>query len=256
MSDWDIRGQDIDQQYAPFCVRAFSAQKIWNLSAASILESKISCALYLTYVSTTTVFAEVIRDWAYMAAVAANSPKHRRGGHRATRLARIPEAAIKQAGYDGALLALFGAVAVTPLRERARQFQIDREAYQRVRDAVGTDAVNRIAIFRHALAFMHGYVRDRTYEQKLKTANIVEHDTFLIEEDVTEKKRLHWGCYLTPSRDSDSPASEQTSLADEAMSHRGLYDERYEARMRAESQEDKSPQGKETPGEYETRGGS
>jgi hypothetical protein len=255
VNDWNIRGQDIDQQYATYCTRAFDDRRIWNLSMAStVLESQIACALYLTHVSTTTAFAEKIREWAHCAALAENRPKRRRNGKRATPLARIPDAAVKQAGFDGVLLALFGAIDVVPLRERARQFQVDREAYARVRDAVGTDAVNRIANFRHALAYMHGYVRDRDYDEKLETANVTAGDSFLMREEQENKKGLALGCYLTSARDPDVISTEQETLADDATSHRGFYDERYEARMRAESYEDKTANGNQ-PAVNDPRGG-
>lgn len=236
MSDWDIRGQDIDQQYATYCTRAFSDQKIWNLSAAStILESQIGCALYLTHVSTTTAYAEFIRAWAMEAAMAANRPQ-RRHGKRKVPLTRAADHIVRQAGYDGVLIAMFGFGCVPTPFERSKQFQVDREAYTRVRDAVGTEAVNLIAAFRHALMFMHGYVRDYAYEAKLKTAQIEAQAIMSCEGGSNFRVLASLGNYLAPKlpNDYDGEREYETSLP-QLTNDRDFYDERYAARMRSEA---------------------
>lgn len=202
MGDWNVKGQDIDQRMAKYGRTRLTDEESWNLSKAFLVYPGIGCPLYLAHVSGVSHFSETIIEWAVAAAASAMSPRYKgKWGRRLAVPARIKDPiARKQAGLDGVWLAIYGLRlgSLPSLRERAAQFQIDREAYGRIRDAVQSDAINKIHGFRYALEWAFGYVRDRGYDDALKTANQNERDSLKWEVEETDFPKFSSGCTLTP----------------------------------------------------------
>jgi len=263
--DYDIRGVDLDQRYARFCTRPLSDQEIWNLSKANIVcpsPNDIGAKMYLTSRSTTTKCAVEIRNWAVALGVEiARSMYRPKGGTRRVVYSRIEDPkVIRQAALDGAAIAMFGIRDIPTLWERRKQFGVDERAYRKIRDFVGGAAVNLIANFRFALEWAWGYSQSREFDALFDALSDgkFEPDVNLVsgEEDSQTFLRLKRseGNYRAPMLASDYSGDSFPAEPPQLVNDRGFYDERYEARMRAEALEAESAQSTEMPAENETRG--
>lgn len=263
-SDYDVRGTDLDQRYARWCLRPLTDQEIWNLGKASIVcpsPHGIAAKMFLTSRSTTVEWAEEIRDWAAALgneiAKAMYLPK---GGKRRVIYSRIESESVRrQAALDGVAIALFGVHATPTLWERRTRFGVDERAYRKIRDFVGGAAVNLIANFRFALEWAWGYSTSREFDRLFEALGCGEFtawDSLDLQEgeefSFARLKRSE-GNYLTPMLPTNVGNEEPINLPI-LVNDRGFYDDRYEARMRAEALEAESTHGTESPVEHETRG--
>lgn len=263
MNDYDIRGRDIDQQYASYGSVYMNDQQEWNLAKACIVcpsPDNVGCAMFLTSRSEVAIFSEQLRDWAVLLGEAIAISMFKPPGRKRRRVySEIDDPKIiRQAALDGLIIALFGHRYAKTLYDRRVQFGVNEFSYRKIRDFVGGCAVNHIANFRFALEWAWGYSTSYEFDRLWRALSRGEYgpsDSFSVGEEgynwKVPRPRASEGNYLTPQLD---PSHDNEYVAPALMNDRQGYDERYAARMRAESQEDKSVTRNEIPTEHDPRG--
>lgn len=160
--DYDIKSQDLRQYYASFTRRALPEGAIWRLSLASscLPSGHPGYMTWMTMVAGTDRFVVDLQDWAVGlgATIAKMKPRLRKRAREY--VSSYDHSWGKQASLDGLCIALFGEARVTSLRERAEEFNCDREAYQRIRNFVAGALLLAQWQYEDSLRWAHKVARD------------------------------------------------------------------------------------------------
>jgi hypothetical protein len=151
--DWQIKGRDLRQLYAPFCRRPLGDQAIWCLSLASstLPDHHIGYQAWITDTADTDChIADLIR-WCKDLAATAATLKPLLGRRRRLLVESYRKDWGDQAAVDGLWLALRGPDAVHPIQGRAEYFGCSERAYKRIRSIVAGCVILQMSQYEDAL---------------------------------------------------------------------------------------------------------
>lgn len=261
MSDWTVRGQDLDQRFAKFGRTHLTDGEVWALSLASIVcpESELAYKLYLTSRAGVVYWAEDIRAWSADAAESLLEVRRQTANGKTRAFIETDSVAwVRRAGIDGAAIAMFGDV-VPSLGERSREFGIARQTYAKVREFVAGTISQHIDEYRHALAWACGYTPNRAYDAHIGGLKIPEFsvdDISLPQGGVLFDRRMAPGCYIKPKLGPECDAEDGIFHFDPpGVRDRGFWDDRQADKIRVEGCEPRPATGAEIPVGYEARRG-
>lgn len=161
-ADYSIKGADLRSYYASFTRRALPEGALWRLSLASscLPDGHPGYMVWLTMVAGTERFVVPLQDWAVGlgATVAKMKPRLRKRAREY--VSSYDHEWGKQASIDGLCMAIFGEGQLTSLRDRAEQFNCDREAYQRIRNFVAGALLLASWQYEDSLRWAHRVARD------------------------------------------------------------------------------------------------
>lgn len=173
--DWDVRGSDVDQQFARFGRAALGDGEIWALSLATLVMPAGSpgCAGYLYRVAGAEGCWPEILCWGLNLGRAIGGARYRAKGGR-NRRAYVESYDEPRWGLlavsDGLRIATLGPREVPAIGTRANMIGCGPQAYGRVRDFVGGALAMCIAEYRCALEWALGMRRDRVFDGRLEVA--------------------------------------------------------------------------------------
>lgn len=159
--DYQIKGRDLRQLYAPFCRRPLGDQAIWCLSLASstLPEHHIGYQAWITDTADTDCHISELLRWCKDLAATAATLKPLLGRRRRLLVESYRQDWGDQAAVDGLWLALKGKAAVPSLEFRAEQFGCRWQAYARIRGLVAGCVVLQMAQYEDALRWAVGVQR-------------------------------------------------------------------------------------------------
>jgi len=168
--DWDLRGRDLDTQFARFGLRALNDHEICALSIASMVTPSGSpgAAAYLTYVAQVPGYLDELRAWGGMVAsgVASAAYKGRYGKRRRAYVEGYQESWGRIAVSDAMAMVFIGRGACPGLNERAALLGIGVQGFQRIRDFVAGALMVTIDEYRMALSWAYGMRRDSVLQAR------------------------------------------------------------------------------------------
>ena len=262
MSDWTVRGQDLDQRFAKFGRTHLTDGEVWALSLASIVcpDSDLAYKLYLTSRAGVIYWAEDIRGWSADAAESLLDVRRQTTNGKTRAFIETDSVAwVRRAGIDGAAIALFGEI-VPSLGERAREFGVSRPTYAKVREFVAGVVSQHIDEFRHALAWACGYVPNRAYDARVDGLKITDFDLDAISIVGAGHSGVSVpsGCYIKPrlsSSSGDVDDDAPNEYQNPGFRDRGFWSDREAHKIRVEGCEPRPANGAEIPVGHETRRG-
>jgi hypothetical protein len=155
VADYQVKGRDLRQLYAPFCRRPLGDQAIWCLSLASstLPDNHIGYQAWITDTADTDCHLAELREWCKGLAATAATLKPLLGKRRRLLVESYRQDWGDQAALDGLLLALKGKDAVPSLDSRADQFKCRWQAYGKIRGLVAGCVLMQMAQYEDALAW-------------------------------------------------------------------------------------------------------
>lgn len=151
--DWDLRGNEVEQDYASFGHRRLPLGLLWNLSlaTASLPPRHVGYMVWLTTTAHTTAFCPSLQRWAIELAHYLGVAKVQRK-RRLEPLARgYTKAWGRRAALDGLIIGLFDRDHAPGSHLRGLQYQCDKDAFRRIRDFIAGAVVQASNQFRSAL---------------------------------------------------------------------------------------------------------
>jgi len=151
--DYQVKGRDLRQLYAPFCRRPLGDQAIWCLSLASstLPDKHIGYQAWITDTADTDCHAAELSAWCKSLAETAATLKPLLGKRRRLLVESYRKDWGDQAALDGLSLALRGKSSVPTLDSRAEQFGCRWQAYGRIRGLVAGCVVLQMTQYESAL---------------------------------------------------------------------------------------------------------
>ena len=153
--DYQVRGRDLRQLYAPFCRRPLGDQAIWCLSLASstLPDNHIGYQAWITDTADTDCHMAELAAWCKSLAETAATLKPLLGKRRRLIVESYRKDWGDQAAIDGLVLALRGKGAVPSPEARAEQFNCHRDPYRRIRSIVAGCVILQMAQYEDALGW-------------------------------------------------------------------------------------------------------
>lgn len=153
--DWQVKGRDLRQLYAPFCRRPLGDDAIWCLSLAcsTLPENHIGYQAWITDVADADCHLPELARWSKSLAATAATLKPLLGRRRRLLVESYRQDWGDQAALDGLQMALQGKGAIPAATSRAEQFGIHRDPYKRIRGLIAGCVVLQMAQFEDALAW-------------------------------------------------------------------------------------------------------
>ena len=153
VGDYQVKGRDLRQLYAPFCRRPLGDDAIWCLSLATstLPENHIGYQAWITDTADTDCHMGELAEWCKGLAATAATLKPLLGKRRRLLVESYRKDWGDQAAIDGLVLALRGREAVPTLDARSEQFGCRWQAYGRIRSIVAGCVILQMTQYESAL---------------------------------------------------------------------------------------------------------